>query len=432
MTRNLIAILARDRALGRRLADDLRLAWLGRSAPPIEVRPIEDDPADATPAPSLLVVLVDGSVDSAAAETTIDRLLELERPLLVLGELERGVDDRVRFAGGMTIGRETETTAIAGLAAGLLHRQPEIDRLSREVAVAERCQSGLQSEMARLHEELQLATMVQRDHLPRELPDLLGVELGVLYRPAHYVSGDIYDAVRIDEDHIGVFLADVVGHGVPAALLTMGIARSLHVKEIVGRAYRIVEPSEVLERLNQDMLRRRGDTTRFATAVYATIDCRSRQIRLASAGHPPALLCRADGSLDTLETTGGLLGVFEDEHYGQVEAELGVDDTMLLYSDGFEQAFPSPEVADPRMPSTRYLDVFRSLAGTDSMSELVDRVSVLVDRQAGSLHQRDDLTLICVRGHRLRAGEPTIAPAAVIEAGGHDDAAVATATADRT
>ncbi len=299
---------------------------------------------------------------------------------------------------------------------GLVHRQIEIRRLRHEVSIAYRFHGGLKGEIARMHEDLQLAAIVQREFLPREMPNLCGVEFAALWRPAHYVSGDIYDVERLDDDHVGVFIADAVGHGVPAALMTMVICRSLTTKIISGSNYRLVEPSEVLDRLNHALIRRRGTTTRFATGAYALVNCRTRTMRFAGAGHPLPILQHADGTADELETPGGLLGVFDDEKYEQIEVTLRVDDRLLLHSDGFEQAFPAEDENDygRRLPTTRYREEFARLADVATVQEVIRQIGRRLDDQQGSLHQIDDLTLVCMQAGALQGAEDADTHAAML------------------
>lgn len=276
-------------------------------------------------------------------------------------------------------------------------RQGEIDRLRHELAISTRCTGGLRGEISRMHDELQLAAMVQQEFLPRELPEVLGVRFAALWQPASYVSGDIYDVIRLDDEHVGLFLADAVGHGVPAALLTMVICRSLPTREVKDGHARIVPPSEALARLNTEMIRRQGRTTRFATAVYGVLNCRSRVLTLAGAGHPVPFVLRADGRTDALETPGGLLGVFAEESFEQIEIELGVCDRLVMYSDGFEVAFPDgkTEGSSSKLPTRRYLEEFERLRLESDPQRAIEVIRETVGRQQGSLHQVDDLTLLC-------------------------------------
>jgi len=281
----------------------------------------------------------------------------------------------------------------------LAERQITVDDLAGDLKLAQRHQGGLRSEIHRMEEELHLAATIQRDSLPKNIPEVDDVRFGVLFRPTGYVSGDIYDITRLDEHTVGFFLADAVGHGVPAALVTMVIMRSLHTKDINGNTYRIVPPSEVLDRLNQEMLQHRGLTGRFATAVYGTIDTQTHQVTLAVGGHPPPLLIHADGQAEPLEGTGGLLGVFPEEEYEETSFHLHPNERLLIYTDGFETAFPksNADEFERRQPTERYLDTFGEVFQPGLTNEqVVQRLAENLDHQVGSLHQIDDLTALCL------------------------------------
>jgi serine phosphatase RsbU (regulator of sigma subunit) len=149
------------------------------------------------------------------------------------------------------------------------------------------------------------------------------------------------------------------------------------------------------------MLAQRLHPSRFATAVYAVIDCRYRKMAIAGAGHPPPLLVHADGTADPMDTAGGLLGVFDDETYDQVEVDLALDDRLLLFTDGFEQAFPREASDAAEGIATRYRREFRELCRDASPLEMIETVATRLDTQAGSLHQADDLTLLCMHAGPL-------------------------------
>jgi serine phosphatase RsbU (regulator of sigma subunit) len=248
---------------------------------------------------------------------------------------------------------------------------------------------------------------VQREFLPRDFPEVGSVRIAAFWRPASYVSGDVYDVVRLDERHVGVFIADAVGHGVPAALLTMVICRGLPTKDVGKGSYRIVPPGEALARINAEMLRHQGRTTRFATAVYAVVDCATGEVRLASAGHPPPVILRSGGATEAANVTGGLLGVFEGEQYPEASLALGPGDRLLIHSDGFEQAFPGEPTAAgraERVPTKRFVEEFEAVRGADGAAALVEQVGRRIDMQFGSVHQADDVTLLVVERLRDAAG----------------------------
>ena len=358
-------------------------------------------------------------LDGVAAVVVLDQ----EEPPLAIRRLDSrlsfdAVVTSIRIGGrprsdAMVLPGDVSIEAITACLQSIVHRQREIDRLQAELATTARIAEGVQEEMSRVDEELQMAAMVQREFLPRELPSIAGTDLAAMWRPAGYVSGDIYDVFRLDEDHVGLFIADAVGHGVPAALMTMVICRSLPTKEIsTDGGYRVVPPGEALERLNRFMVSRKGQNARFATAVYVVYDTRRRVARVASAGHPAVIHLASSGSEDApkeIGSTGGLLGIFEDEQYGEVEVELRPGEGLVLHSDGFEQAFPH-DLADHtrrRIPNERYREVIADLTSRDDPTDMIDAVRQLLDDHGGSLHQADDLTMICLRASAA-AGRNTI------------------------
>ena len=291
------------------------------------------------------------------------------------------------------LGPEHLATALSALIA----RQREIRRLQLDTASAINFSGGLRNQIDNIQEELQLAASVQREFLPRILPSIGGIASAALWRPAAYVSGDIYNVMRLDEHHLGLFVTDAVGHGVPAALLTLVISRSLPTKEINGNSYRILSPSEALTQVNADMMTRAGRTTRFATAIYAVIDTRNRQLTVASAGHLPMMRISRGGLCEAIPTVGGLLGVFEDETFTEQVITLSAGDKLLFYTDGFEQAFPElgHDPSAPRLPNHRYLDVFNEFASVESSQEFIENINKRLDEESDDFPQIDDLTLLC-------------------------------------
>ncbi|UCE46566.1 MAG: SpoIIE family protein phosphatase, partial [Phycisphaerales bacterium] len=119
-----------------------------------------------------------------------------------------------------------------------------------------------------LTEQLRLAGLVQQDFLPAKMPNTDHLQWASVFLPAEWVSGDIYDVVRIDEQHIGFYVADVVGHGMPAALLTIFLKQALVMRETIGSNYRVFSPAEVMKNLNLRMTAQKLSGYQFATACY--------------------------------------------------------------------------------------------------------------------------------------------------------------------
>jgi len=188
-----------------------------------------------------------------------------------------------------------------------------------------------------LSEQLRLAGLVQQDFLPAQLPNSDQLQWATIFLPAEWVSGDIYNVVRLDEDHIGFYIADVVGHGMPAALLTIFLKQALVMRETVGSSYRIFQPEEVMKNLNVKMAAQKLSGYQFATCCYCLLNVNTLEMSFARAGHPYPILVRGDTEPQTLESRGSLLGIFEEAEFPQQTVQLQSGDKLLLYSDGAEQ-----------------------------------------------------------------------------------------------
>ncbi len=230
-----------------------------------------------------VVIIADVEAKHTALVRPLSLLDELHVPVIALLDNSPLTSSVFESTNVLIDARTVSGDILCARLHGLLHRQEEVNLLRRDVVMGSLTHDGLGDEVARMHEELQLAAQAQREILPRELPTVHGVTVAALWRPAQYVSGDIYDVVQLDDDHLGLFLADAVGHGVAAALMTMVIARSLTTKVAEGTSWRILEPREVLGRLNEQMLGCKVQSSRFATAVYAVVNCRTRRMAIATA-----------------------------------------------------------------------------------------------------------------------------------------------------
>ncbi len=356
--------------------------------------------------PCVVAMLVDNPKPSAEMHTLVEFLAERSIPAIVLAANQSHFRERF-FDDDIIVGAFGEP---AGTTAVRLHalscRQRTVRQMRSDLNTARRCQGGLHGEITRIEEELQLAARIQREFLPKTMPEVGNIRLDVFFRPAGYVSGDIYNVARLDEHHIAFFLADAVGHGVPAALMTMVIAHSLDMKSVENNSYQIIPPRQVLTALNESILHHHTENGRFATGVYGIINTETNEITLASAGHPPPLLICEDGSCREIKCEGGLLGVFPDEVYEESTFTIERGERLFIYSDGFEMAFPDDsetrKIRDGgrRLPTTRYLEEFtRACTSSESPTEVVKAIAAAVDSQPGSLHQIDDLTGICL--HRL-------------------------------
>src|SRR3954451_1187513 len=188
--------------------------------------------------------------------------------------------------------------------------QDEIGSLQGEINVLRRRDETLRFYMHRLDEELRLAARIQQDFLPKMLPQIGNVHFHTLFRPAGYVSGDLYDVMRLDEHHVGFYMADALGHGMPAALLTMFIKNALVTKEITPTGYRLLPPGQTMARLNDALVSQNLSYATFATAVYGVINTQTLQLSFSRGGHPSPILLRGDDTMQNLPGgDGSLLGI---------------------------------------------------------------------------------------------------------------------------
>ncbi|HHN77608.1 MAG TPA: hypothetical protein ENK11_02900 [Phycisphaerales bacterium] len=355
--------------------------------------------------PSQVVVVL---VTSADEEPDLYRLLDALRrsitpAVLVIREsLAREIDlSAAGVMGVVVLDWETPPAELSCVLSALLERQPLLDTMSRDVRLAQLSQRSIAGELDKLHRELHEAAQMQQRFVQRAVPYVEGLNIGVIFRPATYVSGDLFDVDRLDEHHVSVFLADAVGHGVPAAMLTLFISRALPKIDGAGGSGRIVPPAEALERLNREFCGRPGPGDRFATAVYAVIDTRTMTATVAGAGHPPALLVRpGENEPGRIESEGPLLGVFPDAEFEQREVTLGADGSLVFYTDGFEVAYPDASAGPGRIkvPTEFYIDRLTRLAERSHdravLADALGRFEHELNTQLGSLHRPDDVTAL--------------------------------------
>ncbi|CAM5654597.1 Histidine kinase OS=Streptomyces griseorubiginosus OX=67304 GN=AQJ54_21010 PE=4 SV=1 [Streptomyces griseorubiginosus] len=213
------------------------------------------------------------------------------------------------------------------------------EELLRRREAAEEARRRAEADRTRLQEAL---AVLQQSLLPDTLPEVPGVRTAAHYHTASpdRLGGDFYDVFAIDGKRFGFFLGDVCGKGPQAAALT-----SLTRYTLRAAALHDPDPVSALTTLNRVLHERytgSGDP-RYCTAVYGTLEpdpgTGTLAVHLASGGHPPAVVLRADGTADFLPTPGGLLvGILPTARFTTATTVLGPGDTLLLYTDGLTEA----------------------------------------------------------------------------------------------
>jgi serine phosphatase RsbU (regulator of sigma subunit) len=237
----------------------------------------------------------------------------------------------------------------------------------------------------RLQQDLLLAEQIQKSFLPRQLPSVAGLDFVTDYRPAYSVGGDFYDLFWLDPERVGVFIGDVSGKGVSAALLMARISSDLRVAALAEK-----DPARALARVNQTVLERKQHDI-FVTGIYLTLDVKTRQITLANAGHlPPFIRHQARGELERVEGgSGTAIGIFDEAVYEQSVLQLHPGDTLVLCTDGVLEA--TDELGEQFGFDRLELSLS---SGSSRPRDLAERLQRDLREHVRDAPQYDDLTLI--------------------------------------
>ncbi len=236
-----------------------------------------------------------------------------------------------------------------------------------------------------VEQELETARRIQISILPKRLPDLTGLRISARYEPMTAVAGDFYDFLQVDERRVTILVADVSGHGVPAAL----IASMLKVA-FAAQAHHARNPAEILAGLN---LALSGLVAgQFVTAACAFIDLEAGTVTYAGAGHPPTLLLRgASQQVVELAENGLFLGPFRHAKYANVSTSFTAGDDLLLYTDGIIEA----TMPDAQPFGAERLKDFALVTQASDPSALADN---LIRKVSGTV-QEDDLTVVAAHAY---------------------------------
>jgi serine phosphatase RsbU (regulator of sigma subunit) len=261
------------------------------------------------------------------------------------------------------------------------------DEESRAVEAQRRAAAEKADSERRAAHELEIARQVQARLFPQTLPPVSSLEYAGLCIQAHQVGGDYYDFLSLGRDRLGLVVGDIAGKGIAAALLMANLQANLRSQ----CATALDEPQRFLRSVNQLFLENTPDSA-YATLFFAEYDDRSRRLRYANCGHLSGLLLREDGTLERLDTTAFVLGLFPDWDCSIGERSLGRGDLLALYTDGVTEAFndTGDEYGEARLVEA--LRRRRGLASQELLAAVVDEVRTFSPHE-----QYDDITLIVAK-----------------------------------
>jgi serine phosphatase RsbU (regulator of sigma subunit) len=237
-----------------------------------------------------------------------------------------------------------------------------------------------------LEEELQLAQRIQSGLLPREKPDVDGIELHGLSLPSRQVGGDYYDWIEKGAD-LYFIIADVSGKGIPAAMLMATLQASFRSLVRNGRS-----PGDILSDLNQTIFEN-SPSDRFITLWLGRLRIESGRLEYASAGHPAPLLTRGGGMTVPLQEGGVILGAFAGLEFASYEIPFGEGDRLVCYTDGVSETINAQE---EQFSDRRLVEVLGDCDGDPQ--QVIDNLMSALNDFSASGEPDDDCTLLVIQG----------------------------------
>ena len=258
-----------------------------------------------------------------------------------------------------------------------------------------RSQDALKKAHDRMKHDLDAAAEIQQKWLPDDLPKTDSIDMAWKFHPCDELAGDFLNIIQLNENEIGIYVMDVMGHGVQAALLSFSVSRSLSPMagsdSIVLKSGQQdpVSPVEVLTNLNT-LYPFLANNNRFFTLLYGILDLRDSRFRYACGGHPGPLIFSSDGEIQDLTENSFPIGIVEEADFEQAEIKLNPGDRMYLYSDGFiEETNTNGELFD--------INQFQESLKNNNASTIDKSIEQAVDAIIawhGDEHLSDDLSII--------------------------------------
>lgn len=274
------------------------------------------------------------------------------------------------------------------------------DKLARQNETLERLNEQLESHNARMSRDLEAAARIQHSLLPAGDAELEGLEVAWRYIPCDELAGDFLNYFPLDDDHVGLYVVDVSGHGVASSLLSVTVARSLtrnvSSSSILARpdaegGTTIAPPAEVAAELNQKFpMEEQGEL--YFTMFYGTLHRKTGELRYVSAGHVPPVLMRRGEKPQLLPAEGFAIGWIDGIDYDEETVTLSPGDRLFVFSDGVPEAMDQDlnELGDERM--LQAIDATANL----SLEDAVAHLKSTVDQWCRVNGPKDDVSILAV------------------------------------
>jgi|RhiMetdeSRZDD1v2_1073273.scaffolds.fasta_scaffold10958_8 phosphoserine phosphatase RsbU/P len=242
-------------------------------------------------------------------------------------------------------------------------------------------------EKERIERELELASAIQKQLLPRDLPVVAGLEIAAKNVPTRQVGGDYFDFFPLSRGRLAFLVSDVSGKGIPAALLVSTVHAAVHLQ--IDEAKTV---ADLISRIDRHLQRFAG-TRKFLTCFFGLLEPDTGVLRYVSAGHNPALLWRKSGGIEKLSATGVPMGMFPNASWKEETISLSAGDLLCVYTDGVTEALNSAEEEFGLDRLSRIL----AKDGSSSPDALCRMIFDEVDAFVADAPQYDDQTLLLAR-----------------------------------
>jgi sigma-B regulation protein RsbU (phosphoserine phosphatase) len=260
-----------------------------------------------------------------------------------------------------------------------------------DVTAIERQKIELLNKQKLLDRDLESAAAIQQSLLPSRSPRIENIQIAWKFEPCEQIGGDIFNIHHMDEDKVGLYMLDVCGHGVPAALISVAVSQFLNSGDgLLGNNCELVSPEVVLNKLDRAFPFERFDS--FFSIICMTIDIHEGLLTYSCAGHPPPVLMRPDGSIQTLDHRGPSIGFGCEDPIGQQSIQLQTGDKIMLYTDGLLE---SRNTEEDFFGKSRFYDVLKK-HHHEPIQTMVDAVYADVNRFRHQAKPDDDISILGV------------------------------------
>ncbi len=243
-------------------------------------------------------------------------------------------------------------------------------------------------EKQKLEEEMAMASAIQVGLLPKEMPDIAGLDIHGLNVPSKHVGGDYYDIIPVSDDLLALVIADVSGKGMPASLLMSNLQASLH--SMIG----VIDPLDVLVGKVNNVIYRNTSPEKYITFFVGVLNLKSLEMTFVNAGHNPPYLMHADKSIDELTNGGIILGMMPDYPFETGKVKLNKGDLLIMFTDGVTETMDEDEV---EYEEKRLIDFITKYGAKNSSRELNERLLKELKDFSGDVPQGDDITILTLK-----------------------------------